>query len=170
MQLTLNTGQFNYNHYFVSACSATGLVEGESEKKKYNDKLNIFDRIGLHFIVKKLAKKFKSINQEIQADITSFETTDISNTKTFDFLVEKHQSIVKILDKFCAFDELVNSNSFSEPTKELHSELVDFFDLLKKFELKLRVKLFPDRNEVVFTYDELQELKNAFKGLELEDC
>jgi len=170
MQLSLNTAHSNYNHYFVSACSATGLVEGETEKLKYNDRLNIFDRIGLHFIVKKLAKKFKSINKEIQADILSLEAIDISNTKAFSILVEKHQAIVRILDKLCAFNELINSNTFSEPTKELHSELVEFFNLLKNLELKLRLKLFPDRNEVIFTYDELQELKSAFKGLEIVDC
>lgn len=129
-------------------------------KIQNNNGIDIFTKVKLYLECKNISKKISDTNNELKKNldllISSFKNESIENIKS------EHTSLKSKLDYFISNHQ----NKFSGYwfTKSLDKPVKELVSTLKEVEMHLRANAYPERNEVLLTYDELKELSEAFSG------
>lgn len=126
--------------------------------------MSLSERVLDFFIIKSLTKKITRLNDELSNGLPSF-SINVSDPNVFESFVSIHSSMIDTLDKFSSLEHRIKKIE-SESIKTLANETIRCINLLKEYELKIRVLLYPERNEVLLTFDELKELSELQKDWE----
>jgi hypothetical protein len=156
-----NSGIFSSIHYYQGASYVM------SEDKNTNEGFSKFmNSLNLYFVSRHIAYKLNKINQTLLPKVE-----EEIKTKSAEELIETHQFIKSCLDlihskKFRTRNSNTNINHPSWLIKPLIKPVMEFIDVMKQVELKYRISAYPERNQIVLTYDEMRELSELTKGWE----
>ncbi len=145
---------FGVRRGFNYSTQGSHWLETDSSQNDIGE--SFIDKIIAFFSIRHLNKKIQKINAEFASKI---ETGVLKNETDTDRkrLEKTHEEIVKFLKKTNDFPS-VNKSNLPDNIQHLHENICEFINLAKKMEMKLRIELYPDRNEITLTYDELREL------------
>lgn len=104
-------------------------------------------------LTNQLVRETERINKILSSSITTPLTEDKIKAGA-----KAHKGLIELLDKFCIVEKIDISNIDNKSVLDLYNTTIEFFDSLKKLEQKMRVDLWPEDNELLFTYDELKDL------------
>ena len=91
----------------------------------------------------------------------SIQKSILTNTVSKEKLIRNHTSTVQIIEKlYSKLDGRLATEKLIMPS------IIKVLNTIKEIELIQRVGAYPERNEVVLTYDELKELSAALKDFE----
>ncbi len=157
----------NISFYSLDFRKASAWIDPSVENSP-SRKGNFFDRMIEFFSLSHLLKKIKENNEEIFTNLQNINQAPVT-PKNIQAFRKIHSQLFKLIDQI-EFIRTINEALFSDQKHiELVIELKRGVNLLIDYELKIRLRFFPEKNKVVLTYDELKELRETMKGWEPAD-
>jgi hypothetical protein len=155
-----------YNNYFQPQLGETysriALVWMQEEPKMHKPKFGVLDNLLCFFSTRRLSKKLDVFTEYVLYRVKNF---DVSFAKlSQEEMANMHRDTKQMLDIITSLG--VHKIKPTHKTAHLSVSLNSFLDAAKEIELKMRVAAYPEKNTVLFTYDELAELAEAMKGFE----
>lgn len=152
----------NFSWFDYRIRSASVWIDAEKSDISFRP----LDKFLEFFTIKHLLKKLHESQKEIEENISSLNKADINEGLKMEY-ANTHKNLLKLLDKVYFMKKSFETSHLSNGTsKQLADALLSCINVLMQYEFAIRLKVFPERNVVPLSYEELKELRDCYKGWE----